>query len=409
MDELDIKLYQGLESSIIQDKYNTSHIFDKYDIIVFDESHYFLNDSIFSNSSDLILKLILKDYPDKLLVFMTATPSSLIEFNIIRNTFPAYNLIGNYSFIENLYFYRSDAMPEIICKSVPEGEKLMYFGPPNEAHILSTRFEDSVFICSKGNSLKKYSSTSTATKIEETDSFNSKFLFTTRVLDNGISIKDEDVTHIIIADSLDPITLIQMLGRKRIEENFDTIKLYIRDHKKYPMVGTRNKLLQDLKAIKEYYDLNDIEEFTIQNKKNKHNDSFDNDMELNIAKEMNKKFKLKILNEMIERGYEEFICDLLQFDKDKYEIADTVYKKIGAVPILEKYLDRKLFKEEQRQFTSEFLDILLDPRKEKGVGIRTIQGLIADNRFEYWVYDEREGHVGIHRNHRYWIIRRQPN
>ena len=57
--------------------------------------------------------------------------------------------------------------------------------------------------------------------------FSKKVLITTKTLDNGINIKDEKVKHIVIM-AWDMITLIQMLGRRRVDiENADIVNLYI--------------------------------------------------------------------------------------------------------------------------------------------------------------------------------------
>ena len=73
-------------------------------------------------------------------------------------------------------------------------------------------------VTSNDNSeLKKY--------IIENERFECKVLITTSVLDNGVNIKDDDVTNIII-DSFDKVTFIQEIGRIRIDiKNAKTIKL----------------------------------------------------------------------------------------------------------------------------------------------------------------------------------------
>lgn len=65
-------------------------------------------------------------------------------------------------------------------------------------------------------------------QIIERERFGCRILFTTRVSDNGINLTDKDIKHIII-ETTDIVEFMQCLGRKRSQDENDTINLYFLD------------------------------------------------------------------------------------------------------------------------------------------------------------------------------------
>ena len=97
------------------------------------------------------------------------------------------------------------------------------------------------------------------------------------------------------------------------------------------------------------------EDFLRKYKKSKISSLFDTDMEINIAKELNRRFKLKIYSKIISLtgGYEEFICNLLEYPVENIKSANQEYQKLQAKDVLKKYAGRKLIKDEQKYFIQE--------------------------------------------------------
>jgi len=413
---ISVQLYQSIEGKIMKNRYISDEVFNGYNVICMDESHYFTSDSIFSFKSDLLLKVILQDNPNKILIFMTATPYNLTELNLIRNTIPANNVEQDFSFISHLYFYNKKMIPELVCKSIPEGDKIIYFGSPIDSYDLSKKFDNSIFICSKSNKIytsydkdKKKLMDNAIETLSLKSRFEEKYLFTTRVLDNGVSIEDNNVSHIIIDDSIDPITVIQMLGRKRIMGDNDKINLYIKNNPRYIINKIVNTLEAEIKKIKQYTEIDDQEEFIYKNKKTKLDDSFDSDAELNIAKAYGKIFRLKKYKIMMKNenkmGYIHFMCNVLNRDIDDFRMAERYFIQMGSIEILKKYSGRKLFKEEQEQFSQEFLQAMLEPKKNKPIGFHTVDGLIRDNflPFQFSSFQEKSKFSQFH-GKTYWFI-----
>lgn len=60
-------------------------------------------------------------------------------------------------------------------------------------------------------------------QITQNACFGCQMLFTTKVLDNGVNLKDKAIKHIII-EQTDMVEFMQCLGRKRVQSPDDTIK-----------------------------------------------------------------------------------------------------------------------------------------------------------------------------------------
>lgn len=88
-------------------------------------------------------------------------------------------------------------------------------------------------------------------QITQSERFDCRFLFTTKVLDNGVNLKDKSIKHIII-EMPDIIEFIQCLGRKRICDAQDTIKLYFLFD--FGSIAARYGVLKkDLQIANEYF------------------------------------------------------------------------------------------------------------------------------------------------------------
>lgn len=93
-------------------------------------------------------------------------------------------------------------------------------------------------------------------EIVEKEKYSQRILITTALLDNGINIKDEQVSNIVI-DKFDRVEFIQMLGRIRVNEG-KKIKLYIHNYPKEELIKNVNKTTKDIVEMT-YNDLLSIE------------------------------------------------------------------------------------------------------------------------------------------------------
>ncbi len=200
----------------------------RYDVINFDECHYFFKDSSFNYNTEKILKYALKQ-TNQIKIFSSATPEPLF-YTGIKFAYQ-YDIPKDYSFIKQIIFYDdiADILDEIIQS---ENKSICFFSNATKAcKFALTHPNEAQFYCSKGNSLWRMADKDTALDIVVNCTFSKKVLATTTVLENGVNIIDGTLKNIVI-DFYDPITILQTLGRKRIKAQ-DKITLYLRVPTRY--------------------------------------------------------------------------------------------------------------------------------------------------------------------------------
>lgn len=92
-------------------------------------------------------------------------------------------------------------------------------------------------------------------EIAETDQFSCRVLIATSVLDNGVNLKDDQLTNIVI-DSIDRTSFLQMLGRKRYNEERTAVRLYIRHSPIKRILKLRNQYYNMYQDVINYLKLN---------------------------------------------------------------------------------------------------------------------------------------------------------
>jgi hypothetical protein len=398
--------YQLLETRILSGTNTIEELFSEYNIIVYDEIQYAFVDSTYSRHTDLLIGPIKNPMPDKIFIFITATPITLLDYQ--KDYEHIYTLPTDYTYIENLYFYSSNKTPEIIFQNIGRDEKVIYFSSyASEAYELSTKFESAVFVCSEGNKLSSKSDKVTKTQIENESKFEAKYLCTTRVLDNGINIIDRKVKHIII-DILDPVTLIQCLGRKRVIDENDKVNVYIKYYHKGNIVFTLNQIKAKLGIASIFEELGSIE-FQEEYRKKDFDSVIDNDFKINEAKLQNYKTQAKYLEEMLEdedkEGYKNYICKILHVEKEYIKDADMEFEKSNLRKVLEKWKNRKIFEEDQDQFKDEFFSVVFSPKNPnyRYRGLRSTNAIIEEEKLPYIILSKKES-KGDKRNKMYWIV-----
>lgn len=191
-----------------------------YDYIVLDEAHYLFQDARFNRNTEVILSMIERYRLSKVIIMLSATPDLLKSYfgDRIKETYEAE---ADYSYIQKAYCYTSKDAAYKILDSIPQNEKAVFFGDSRERlKELHRRYSDSAYLCSDNET-----TSDVFEQITSTERFACRFLFTTKVLDNGVNLTDRTIKHIII-EQTDLIDFIQCLGRKRVQDEEDTITLY---------------------------------------------------------------------------------------------------------------------------------------------------------------------------------------
>lgn len=394
--------YQGLEL-IFQSKDN---LFSGYDIVVFDEAHYLFSDSVFNRNTDLLLNFLKSPPKNKICIFMSATPDIILYY--CKDFDFMYSLEDDYSYIDKLCFFSREESYDEILSSVAEGEKCLCFcSSAREAYEKSLKYKDSAFICSENN--KKYYSNSS---IEERQNlinygkFNCKILFTTKVLDNGVNIKDEDLKNIII-DTSDPITFIQCLGRKRILNDKDKVNLYVKNYSGRSLAAISIKFSEKLKLVSELKEIGKSEFIKRYRKKN-FDDIIDNDITINEAKYYNYKYYQNLYYNMRcdedGKGYIKYICERLKINLKNIFILEEEFEKDNIQLLINEYYGKKIYPEEQDNFKNKFFGCILVPKKTdyRKRGIRSINGVLKELGFNF-VLKSKVSSVDK-QSFRYWCL-----
>lgn len=399
-DAVDTINYQGLEVKFNGD---IKVLFSGYDFIVFDEVHYLLNDSEFNRNTDILLGVVKNPPKDKICIYMTATPEALEFCGIKPNKI--YTLPNDYSYIENVFFYSKESTLNEILNSIPYGEKAMYFcSTAADAYKKSKDIGGASFICSENNrNFYAESSMQERANIIARDKFDSKILCCTKVLDNGVNIKDSSVKHIII-DILDPITFVQCLGRKRVIFDDDKISLYIKAHPVNQINFVRKKY-EDKLAIADELILIGREAFVEKYKKRSLDDIIDNDMTVNQAKYYYYQFMVSELKKMCEIGYIQYICKKIGCNHERIENAESFFEKKTLKNVLEFWTGKKIFSEEQEKFKEDFFGRIFETksRSYRRRGLKSINAIMEEDGVDYVLVSSRET-AGENRNKRYWQL-----
>ena len=214
-----------------------------YTYIVFDEAHFFVEDSLFNAKTGLLLKSVLDASPDAVWIFLSATldgseelllaaadkiqPNNLIDANLNKLVLRDHRIVYKNNYQSAVYtpsFFRGidDLMP-VINRTV--GEKWLIFvssiqrGKALQQRIKKETGRKAVFLSSENKAGKRWEMLSAEERYDE------DVLIATKVLDNGVNIRDEDVRHIVIP-FCDRTEFMQMLGRRRTHEG-ERVCLYV--------------------------------------------------------------------------------------------------------------------------------------------------------------------------------------
>ena len=260
---IEIVMYQTLEAGR---DYEKNHI----DYIIADECHYFLTDSFFNSKTDVSFSWVMNHRGTSTLVFISATIELFEEYF--------------YSYIPYIYkFWRGKkhCLTHGYVKEYQIKSKGNVYEPIflKDIPALLKELENSgdekwlIFVSSKkhGDSLveelkskevsvgKIYSGYSEdrqmkeyVDKIVKTRVLPETVTIVTSVLDNGISVHDPKVKHIVISTDTRE-ELIQMLGRKRISKDDTKIKLYLyAGNREMFRKRLENEIYQRLEAIQKF-------------------------------------------------------------------------------------------------------------------------------------------------------------
>lgn len=228
-DVIEIMTYQKLEKN---EMYEIDLELQQYKYIVCDEFHYFISDASFNNTTDISFRKII-GMNNAIKIFMSATGENVEEYlhKIVNANTINYNIPFEWSFISTLNFYYNDAsLSEFANAVIEKGQKGIFFiQQATKAYTLYKEFlQNAIFNCSKQNEkYYRYVNEGKINKMLKEQRFEENILVTTSCMDAGVNIIDPLVRFIFI-DIKDVGSLIQCMGRKRIQSEGDKIHVFIK-------------------------------------------------------------------------------------------------------------------------------------------------------------------------------------
>lgn len=267
--------YQKLENDILNmDPWHVNQkmiqMRNKYQIVIYDECHYFYADSNFNTYTELSYDFLSHCFQDKIQVFMSATMKNVEKVLREKRNFyyrknPQYPSLetvpyildnqdlsvpkkfrsdADYSYVRVKMFKTMEDVEQVIKKSViNQREKWLVFvdnkdyGKSLEKKLsLGTdsdgknRIAEDEIVYIDADYYDDYDAMDSVTQLAEEKLIKKKVVIATAVMDNGVSFHDDKLRNLVImADTEEEF--IQMLGRKRWDEEEVTVYICQRDQK----------------------------------------------------------------------------------------------------------------------------------------------------------------------------------
>lgn len=406
-DVIDIKTYQHIEYKILKNGY---YDFSAYKYIVCDEFHYFIGDASMNKSTDMSLSVILNQ-TDQIKIMMSATGNKMKNYikNFEKIKTIDYELPISYDFIEELtIFYKDNTIERFIEEAIEKKERAIFFiQSVKKAYELYGKYKDyAIFNCGKSNQYYKYVDKDKIKSMLKNQRFEELILITTTTMDSGVNIIDTSLKH-IICDVKDTDTMIQCIGRKRIQGVNDKIQLYIKNINNQVLGGKQTQLNKKREMAK-YLNEHTVEEYI--HKYFKENDKYNmvydvpNGNKDSCTKKINWLMYFKCLCDSSEIdqiksyddkfGYSKYIANIFGFER--YRLIEEDDKRESLEQYLEDIVGKKLFKDDKKALIN--VVGLKDARCRLQKSIKQLNLYFEENKISYIIIPKKSC------NSRFWIV-----
>lgn len=418
--------YQSIESFC--EKNVMSMDLDVYDYIICDESQYFFADSSFNIKTDLSLNSIINSKAIKIFMSADGYLTSVYLKDIKGLEVKDYDFGSKLTKISSMKFFDKEETIEVLIdkflSSSEYNKAIIFYNNVKKANELYKKYKDvATFCCSDSN--KEYADVNEyeIAKIINKEKFDSRLLITTSCLDVGLNIKDNLVTDMIIANVNDPLTVKQMIGRKRLLNNEYGLTVYIQNISGQKIGGYYSTMVNKLNKGEDFKKVMN-KEMSLMSFNSKYMKKLDKyNIVYNITLDENGTSK-QVLNELAfyncrrlkysyerinqlskkykKRGFAVYICQ--EFGIDFGDIIGNLFIKedenIESGVTLEQYLDsivdKRLDKEQQKQLVNR-IDYRVDGHQKKTYS--QLNNALKDTFGDkYIIIPKKSGGV------RYWIV-----
>lgn len=249
--------------------------------------------------------------------------------------------------------------------------------------------------------------------------FNEQILITTTCMDAGVNIIDLDLHH-IVCDMKDIGTLIQCIGRKRIQNQDDKFNLYIKNISNQTLGGMETQLKKKIDmadflkthSVKAFidkyrrqYDVSNIVYDDIVEEDDKGTKKINELMFFKVKTDLE---TIATIKQHGKYGYCQYMSDLFGFVDGEghylYRVIEEDYETDKLIKYLEGIIGKKLVKEDQQ----ELIDIinLRDCRNRQQKSIKQLNAYFEENDLKYLIVPKESSEIldGQKKNYRYWQI-----
>lgn len=431
---IDVMSYQSLQKKI-----NKKSYLRHYDYVVADEVHYLTSDS-FNQYTDLTFDFIMKQR-DNITIFMSATAQSF--FNMLKSKNKVkenrcYRIEKDYSYVGHVFFYNAKALPDIIdgiLTQKPNEKIIVFCNSEKRMSEMHEIYKDKAnYYCAEKSTSPKLREICDSNCImhhsDDYITFPQPILFTTKVLDNGIDLKDTAIKH-IFTEIFDLDSMVQSLGRKRALSASDTCDFYIKNYTKQGVLCFANQIENQIAPIRhlksneaEFNKVYGNDRKLLKNNKILYmsfglKGSANNKARTNGVVRINRMMYTKYaldsaeVKKMLDFGYATIACSWLGADLSaKVEMLDIVPQfRDLFLEYIDSIAGKKLFKEEQADLKAEFIKIGL---RDRTLGIHTLNGKLKDMEYPYKIVSKRDrtrvtnGMRNPNRDTFYWLLSKAP-
>lgn len=267
-DNLVVETYQSIDKTISKLKSDSAQKKFSLGYIVLDEIHFLASDALFNAQTSYIFTRILDTFPTCQRIYLSATPEEvkdiiayeeyrLYHCYIHRNEYGPVLALGNpikdiseyrfqpdYSYIKlNFCDGLNDLIPKI---KASDGKWLIFVSKKSNGQDFADTLRKMGIEVFYVDADKRSTDSEISRKLRimiQYEKFKEKVLISTSLLDNGISFHDSKLENIVV-DSVDPIQVKQMIGRKRRDKDKNqSVNVYIVKHTQERI----QKYLQDVR------------------------------------------------------------------------------------------------------------------------------------------------------------------
>lgn len=224
--------------------------FDKYEMVVLDECHFFVQDASFNEFTRELLESIITAAQNCIRVYLTATPDICLEdiielewqyrlcdpnhaitcrqytpyHNYHQQHFIIYYFDNNYDYLKPCFFTTDSEIIDVIKADQSKSKYLICVDSKPLGQLLADALGKNIaeFIDAELKNTEKSKEVNAMIKNEK---FEKKVLIATSFLDVGINLKDNDLRNVVIY-STNKTHFLQSIGRKR-KQHQQTVNLYI--------------------------------------------------------------------------------------------------------------------------------------------------------------------------------------